>query len=70
MNYEIFLNKEDQRSYSLLRHLEESPTLSGTFIALREELSMSNFLVKKTLENPLVTRDLQNFSVCQMGFKS
>ena len=24
----------------------------------------------KTLENPLVTRDLQNFSVCQMGFKS
>lgn len=26
--------------------------------------------VKKTLENPLVTRDLQNFSVCQMGFKS
>ena len=42
MNYEIFLNKEDQRSYSLLRHLEESPTLSGTFIALREELSMSN----------------------------
>lgn len=46
MNYEIFLNKEDQRSYSLLRHLEESPTLSGTFIALREELSMSNFLVK------------------------
>lgn len=49
MNYEIFLNKEDQRSYSLLRHLEESPTLSGTFIALREELSMSNFLVKKNI---------------------
>lgn len=49
MNYEIFLNKEDQRSYSLLRHLEESPTLSGTFIALREELSMSNFFSQKNI---------------------
>ena len=61
MNYEIFLNKEDQRSYSLLRHLEESPTLSGTFIALREELSMSNFLVKKTLEK--LKADIDNLKL-------
>lgn len=25
---------------------------------------------KKIVENPLVTRDLENFGVCQMSFKS
>lgn len=49
MNYEFFLNKEDQRSYSLLRYLEERPNLSSSFSNIREELTMSNFIVKKTL---------------------
>lgn len=49
MNYEFFLGKEEHRSYSLLKYLEESNSLSETYGELQEELAMSNFILKKTI---------------------
>lgn len=51
MNYEFFLSKEDYRSYSLLKYLEESSNLSESILKIQEELSLSTFLLKKTIEN-------------------
>ncbi|WP_270660445.1 helix-turn-helix domain-containing protein [Enterococcus thailandicus] len=51
MNYEFFLSKEDHRSYSLLKYLEESSNLSEPILKIQEELSLSTFLLKKTIEN-------------------
>ena len=45
MNYEIFLNKEDQRSYSLLRHLEESPRYQVLLLHFAKIINVE-FLVK------------------------
>lgn len=47
----FFLSKEDYRSYSLLKYLEESSNLSESILKIQEELSLSTFLLKKTIEN-------------------
>lgn len=50
MNYEFFLSKDDYRSYSLLRYLEEAVNLSEPILKIQEELSLSPFLLKKTID--------------------
>ena len=56
--------------YNLFVHFYFVKTVHSYFIILKQGGTNRQETVKKTLENPLVTRDLQNFSVCQMGFKS
>ncbi|MBO0462414.1 MULTISPECIES: helix-turn-helix domain-containing protein [unclassified Enterococcus] len=51
MDYEFLLNKEDRRSYNLLKYLERSVTLTESLSKLQEELELSPFLVKKTIDN-------------------
>lgn len=61
MNYECFLNREDCRSYLLLRHLEECVELSDNLLKIQEELGMSSFLLKKTFNQ--LTIDLERFEL-------
>ncbi|HAP8421548.1 TPA: M protein trans-acting positive regulator, partial [Enterococcus faecium] len=61
MNYEFFLSKEDHRSYSLLKYLEASSNLSESISNVQEELSLSTFLLKKTIDK--LKHDLQKFDL-------
>nr|WP_165004063.1 MULTISPECIES: helix-turn-helix domain-containing protein [unclassified Enterococcus] len=61
MNYEFFLSKEDYRSYSLLKYLEASSNLSESISNIQEELSLSTFLLKKTIDK--LKHDLRMFDL-------
>lgn len=61
MNYEFFLSKEDYRSYSLLKYLEASSNLSESISDIQEKLSLSTFLLKKTINK--LKHDLQMFDL-------
>ncbi|EGP5416411.1 M protein trans-acting positive regulator, partial [Enterococcus faecium] len=61
MNYEFFLSKEDYRSYSLLKYLEASSNLSESISDIQEKLSLSTFLLKKTIDK--LKHDLQMFDL-------
>jgi hypothetical protein len=50
MNYGVFLNKDDQRCYSLLKYLEKSVTLSESLLKIQEDMGFSSFILKKTIE--------------------
>ncbi|MHC5269716.1 helix-turn-helix domain-containing protein [Enterococcus sp. LJL98] len=61
MNYEFLLNREDRRSYLLLKHLEECIDLTDTPWRAQEELGMSSFVLKKTLNQLML--DLERFDL-------
>lgn len=50
MNYGVFLNKDDQRCYFLLKYLEKSVTLSEPLLKIQEDMGFSSFILKKTIE--------------------
>lgn len=63
MDYGFLLSKEDRRSYDLLKYLEKSVTLSESFTKLQEELNLSSFLVKKTIDN--LNSDIDNWGLTE-----
>lgn len=71
MNYEFFLNREDCRSYLLLRYLEECIELRDNPLKVQEELGMSSFLLKKTLSQLMIDLDrfdlTESFKISEVG---
>ena len=63
MEYEIFLNKEDQKSYSLLKYLEKSLHLSEPVAKIQADLGFSDFILKKALKK--LTEDLERMNLAQ-----
>lgn len=61
MNYELLLNKEDGRTYGLLKFLQDRPGMSATMTELQHELNLSSFLLDKTLTT--LKEDIQRFKM-------
>ncbi len=50
MNFELFLNKENQQSYSLFKYLEVSRESLVGFSKIKADLDFSDFILKKTIK--------------------
>lgn len=61
LSLENFLDKEDRRKFDFLRLLEESSDLTALNTTIQAQLSLSNFLFNKTIEE--LSLDFENYGL-------